>query len=52
MIEAKILKEVVGSQDQVACAYGGFNNIIFKKNGTFLVKKINIKKKKYKAARK
>ena len=48
MIEAKILKEVVGSQDQVACAYGGFNNIIFKKNGTFLVKKINIKKKNIK----
>ena len=48
MIEAKILKEVVGSQDQDACAYGGFNNIIFKKNGTFLVKKINIKKKNIK----
>ena len=47
-IEAKILKEIVGSQDQVACAYGGFNNIIFKKNGTFLVKKINIKKKNIK----
>lgn len=45
-LETKILKEVVGSQDQVACAYGGFNNIIFKKDGTFIVKKIKINNKK------
>lgn len=45
-LETKILKEVVGSQDQVACAYGGFNNIIFNKNGTFVVKRIKIDKKK------
>ena len=41
-LETKILNEVVGSQDQVACACGGFNNIIFNKNGSFKVKKINI----------
>ena len=45
-LETKILKEVVGSQDQVACAYGGFNNIIFKKDGTFIVKKIKISNQK------
>ena len=42
--EQKILKEVVGSQDQVAAAYGGFNKINFKKNGTFSVKPIVLKK--------
>ena len=31
-IEQKILKEVVGSQDQVSASHGGFNKIIFKKN--------------------
>ena len=42
--EQDILKEVVGSQDQIAAAFGGFNKIIFKKNGDFLVNKINAKK--------
>lgn len=41
-LETKILNEVVGSQDQVACAYGGFNNIKFKKNGSFSIKKIKL----------
>ena len=44
--EQKILNEVVGSQDQIAAAYGGFNKIIFKKGGTFSVNKININKNK------
>ena len=39
-IEQKILKEVVGSQDQVAASYGGFNKIIFNKNKSIIVKKI------------
>ena len=43
--EQKILKEVVGSQDQVAAAYGGFNKIYFKKNGGFRVEPISIKLK-------
>jgi D-glycero-alpha-D-manno-heptose-7-phosphate kinase len=30
--EQKILKECVGSQDQIACAVGGFNLIKFRKN--------------------
>ncbi len=39
-IEQKILKEIVGSQDQVATSYGGFNKIIFNKNKSIIVKKI------------
>ncbi len=37
--EQNILKESVGSQDQVAAAFGGFNHIIFKKK-SFLVNPI------------
>ena len=43
--EQKILKDVVGSQDQVAATYGGFNKIIFKTGGGFNVHPISIKKK-------
>ena len=47
-IEQKILKESVGSQDQVIASYGGFNFIEFKKNNTISVKPFknlkNIKK--------
>ena len=32
-IEQKILKENVGSQDQIAAAFGGFNKISFEKFG-------------------
>jgi D-glycero-alpha-D-manno-heptose-7-phosphate kinase len=42
--EQKILKEFVGSQDQIAATYGGFNKIIFKSNGFFDVESIVIKK--------
>ena len=46
--EQKIMKEIVGSQDQIAASIGGFNKIIFKKKDKFLIKKIkkekNIKK--------
>ena len=35
--EREQLKEIVGSQDQVAAAYGGFNSIKFDTNGTFKV---------------
>ena len=42
--EQKILKEVVGSQDQIAAAYGGFNKIIFNTKGDFKVNPISIKK--------
>ncbi len=46
--EQKIMKEVVGSQDQTSASFGGFNKIIFNKNGSINVKKIvsnrNLKK--------
>ncbi len=42
--EQRNLKEIVGSQDQIAAAYGGFNKIIFKTNGEFDVKPLMIKK--------
>ena len=40
--EQKILKETVGSQDQIAASYGGFNRINFSSNGNFNVKPIKI----------
>ena len=43
--EQNIMKEVVGSQDQTIASYGGFNKIIFNKNGKINVKKILSKKK-------
>ena len=45
--EQKIMKEVVGSQDQIATAIGGFNKILFNANDNFKIiknKKKNIKK--------
>ena len=33
--EQKIMKEIVGSQDQTIASYGGFNKIIFNKNNNF-----------------
>ena len=42
--EQNILKEIVGSQDQVAASYGGFNSIKFNRDGSFLVKPIKLKK--------
>jgi D-glycero-alpha-D-manno-heptose-7-phosphate kinase len=41
--EQDILKEKVGSQDQVIAAYGGLNKIMFKKDN-FVCKKINLDK--------
>ena len=42
--EQNIMKEIVGSQDQLITAVGGFNKIIFKKNSKF--KLHNFKKEK------
>jgi D-glycero-alpha-D-manno-heptose-7-phosphate kinase len=47
LFEQNIMKEIVGSQDQVAAAVGGFNKINFLKNEKIIVKKIlsnNLKK--------
>lgn len=38
IFEQKILKETVGSQDQIACAVGGINNIIFEKDKFKIIK--------------
>jgi D-glycero-alpha-D-manno-heptose-7-phosphate kinase len=45
--EQKIMKEVVGSQDQLATSVGGFNKILFGRNNNFKIikkKNENIKK--------
>ena len=42
--EQKILKDIVGSQDQIAATYGGFNKILFKKKENFQVQPLLIKK--------
>jgi D-glycero-alpha-D-manno-heptose-7-phosphate kinase len=48
-IEQNIIKEAVGSQDQIASAYGGFNKIKFETDNSFDVQPVILtaKKKKY-----
>ena len=41
-IEQDLIKECVGSQDQVSAAYGGFNEIEFYKDGSFSVSPLMI----------
>ena len=43
-IEQNLLKESVGSQDQVAAAHGGLNKIIFNQDNSIEVIPINVKK--------
>lgn len=45
-LEQKILKETVGSQDQVLASYGGFNLITFHKNGEIILKPMTISSKR------
>jgi len=45
-VERHILKENVGSQDQVAVAYGGFNKIIFLNDHNFRVEPVTIQKER------
>ncbi len=45
-IERNILKENVGSQDQVAVAFGGLNKISFNEEGVFRVEPMTIKKER------
>ena len=42
-IEQKHIGEIVGSQDQIAASYGGFNKITFHKDGNFSVEPIILK---------
>ena len=41
-LEQKVLRETVGSQDQVLAAHGGFNHITFHKNGEIKLKPITL----------
>ena len=43
-IEQNIIKETVGSQDQIAAAFGGINQINFNKDRSFEVNKIELSK--------
>lgn len=45
-IEQAMLKETVGSQDQVSAAYGGFNHIAFLPNGDISVRPVTITKER------
>lgn len=44
-LEQNILKETVGSQDQISTSYGGFNEINFFNNGKYKVKPLITSKK-------
>jgi D-glycero-alpha-D-manno-heptose-7-phosphate kinase len=41
-VERNLVKDYVGFQDQIICAYGGLRNIIFKKKNRFIVKKLKL----------
>jgi D-glycero-alpha-D-manno-heptose-7-phosphate kinase len=41
-IEQDLIKECVGSQDQISAAYGGFNEIEFYQDGSFFVEPLRI----------
>lgn len=41
-IEQELLKEMVGSQDQICAAYGGLNRITFLENGEFSVQPMTL----------
>ena len=43
-IEQNLIRETVGSQDQVSVSYGGLNHIRFLKNGSFDVSTMKIGK--------
>ena len=44
-LEQNILKEIVGSQDQIATSFGGFNEITFSKNGHYKINPLLTQKK-------
>lgn len=41
-VERELLRETVGSQDQVLVAYGGFNHIVFAQNGEITVRPMTL----------
>ena len=48
-LEQDILKEAVGSQDQVQAAYGGLNHVLFHTNGEIAVRPITVPPQRVKA---
>jgi D-glycero-alpha-D-manno-heptose-7-phosphate kinase len=45
-LEQNVLNENVGSQDQIACAFGGINRILFEPNKDWRIEPLNIAKDK------
>ncbi|HEY9075455.1 MAG TPA: GHMP kinase [Anaerolineaceae bacterium] len=45
-IEQEMIRETVGSQDQILAAYGGFNHILFFENGDFSVRPVTLTKER------
>ena len=45
-IEQDVIKEHVGSQDQISAAHGGFNKICFKKSGEIIVNPMTLKQER------
>ncbi len=41
-LEQEVMKETVGSQDQISASFGGFNLVTFQKDGQFSVQPVNI----------
>ena len=41
-VEQKMIRENVGSQDQVAAAYGGFNHVVFHESGEISVRPVTL----------
>jgi D-glycero-alpha-D-manno-heptose-7-phosphate kinase len=41
-VEQQLLKETVGSQDQILAAYGGFNHVTFMPTGEFAVRPVTV----------
>lgn len=48
-IEQNIIKENVGSQDQVAAAYGGFNHTVFHESGEISVRPVTLSPERFAA---
>ncbi|OAI55820.1 kinase [Verrucomicrobiaceae bacterium SCGC AG-212-N21] len=46
-LEQEVLKEAVGSQDQVHAAYGGFNHVIFHTGGEISVRPVTISPQRF-----
>ena len=44
-IEREKLEETIGIQDQIATAFGGFNYVIIKRDGSYIIEKVLLTKK-------